>query len=113
MEVAEDNEEEEAATEVPAIAAFELSRQAPVIEAVESEEEEEQEPAEEQAELPSFAAQVESDDTKRIVWPPFEDEEEEEATPAETPSHSYALSQSSSEPKTDDYRNRETEHFRF
>ena len=111
MEVAEDNEEEEAATEVPAIAAFELSRQAPVSAAVEAEEEEE--PAEEQAELPSFAAQVESADTKRIVWPPFEDEEEEEAPPAETPSHSYALSQSSSEPKTDDYRNRETEHFRF
>ena len=107
MEVAENNEEEEAATEVPAIAAFELSRQASVSEAVEAEE------AEEQAELPSFAAQVESEDTKRIVWPPFEDEEEEEAPPVETPSHSYALSPSSSEPKTDDSRNGETDYFRF
>ena len=93
--------------EAPEVPSFAVQAEAPVIQAVEAEEEEEQ------AELPSFAAQVETADTKRIEWPPFEDEEEEEAPPAETPSHSYALSQSSSEPKTDDYRNRETEHFRF
>ena len=114
MEVAEADEEEEAPNETPAIAAFELSRQASLLETAESEEPEEEEAtaSEESAEAPSIAAEVEKSEERRIVWPPFEDEEEEEA-PAETPSHSYALSQSSSEPKTDDYRNRETEHFRF
>ena len=114
MEVAGADEEEEADNETPAIAAFELSRQASLLETPESEEpEEEDAPAsEESAEAPSIAAQAESAEERRIVWPPFEDEEEEEA-PAETSSHSYALSQSSSEPKTDDHRNRETDYFRF
>ena len=105
MEVVESVEEEEPDDEAPEVPSFAVQAEASVIQAVEAEEE--------QAELPSFAAQVETADTKRIVWPPFEDEEEEEAPPGETASHSYALSQSSSEPKTDDYRNRETEHFRF
>ena len=107
IEVVESGEDEEPDDEAAEVPSFAVQGEAPVIQAVEAEEEEEQ------AELPSFADRVETAETKRIVWPPFEDEEEEEAPPVETPSHSYALSQSSSEPKTDDYRNRETEHFRF
>ena len=108
---AEADEEEEAGDKVPAIAAFELSRQASLLETAETEDAEvpaSQEPLE----VPSYSARIEPDEEKRIVWPPFEDEEEEEA-PAETSSPSYALSQSGSEPRTDDYRSGEAEHFRF
>ena len=113
-ETVEAEEEKEAGDEVPAIAAFELSRQASLLETAEAEDEEA--PAsQESLEVPSYSAQVEPAEEKRIVWPPFEDEEEEEEEeePAETPSHSYALSQSTSEPKTDDHRNGETDYFRF
>ena len=106
-EVVEPVDEEEAG-EAPEVPSYEVHAQAPAVESVEDT------AAKEQAELPSFAAQVETADTyDALSGLHFEDEEEEEAPPAETPSHSYALSQSSSEPKTDDYRNRETEHFRF
>ena len=108
---AADEEEEEAGAEVPAIAAFELSRQASLLETAEAEDEEA--PAsQEPLEVPSYSAQVEPAEEKRIVWPPFEDEEEEEE-PAEASSHSYALSQSGSEPRTDDYRSGDQEPFRF
>ena len=104
-EVVEPVDEEEAG-EAPEVPSYEVHAQAPAVESVEDTE------AKEQAELPSFAAHVESAEIRRIEWPPFE-EEEEEAPSVETPSQSYALSQSSSNPKTDDYRNGETEHFRF
>ena len=104
-EVVEPVDEEEAG-EAPGVPSYEVHAQAPAMESVEDTE------AEEQAELPSFAAHVESPEIRRIEWPPFE-EEEEEAPSVKTPSQSYALSQSSSNPRTDDYRNGETEHFRF
>ena len=107
IEVVESGEDEEPDDEVPEVPSFAVQVEGLVIQAVEAEEEEEP------AELPSFANRVETPETKRIVWPPFEDEEKEEAPSVETPSQSYALSQSSSNPRTDDYRNGETEHFRF
>ena len=104
-EVVEPVDEEEAG-EAPGVPSYEVHAQAPAMESVEDTE------AEEQAELPSFAAHVESPEIRRIEWPPLE-EEEEEAPSVETPSHSYALSQIGSAPRSDDYRNGEAEHFRF